>query len=250
VSSTREWDAETYHRVSTPQVQWAEQVLGRMELRGDETVLDAGSGSGRVTAMLLERLPRGRVVAVDGSAAMVDAARETLPADRVRFLVGDLVDLSLGEPVDAVFSNAVFHWIRDHDRLFAALHAALRPGGRLVAQCGGEGNVAAFHDAMHAVGEHEPYAEHLAGWWPWNFASPEQTEERLRRTGFVDVRCWRSDSRVQPVDAASFTATVCLGAHLDRLPATLRDAYVKAVLQAAGQPLVLDYVRLNIEARA
>jgi trans-aconitate 2-methyltransferase len=250
VSSTRDWDAETYHRVSTPQVQWAEQVLGRMELGGDETVLDAGCGSGRVTAMLLERLPRGRVVAVDGSAAMVDAARATLPADRVRFLVSDVVDLSLDEPVDAVFSNAVFHWIPDHDRLFARLHAALRPGGRLVAQCGGDGNVAAFHAAMQAVGQHEPYAERLAGWWPWNFASPQATEERLRRTGFSEARCWRSESRVEPADAASFAATVCLGAHLDRLPAALRDGYVAAVLEAAGQPLVLDYVRLNIDARA
>jgi trans-aconitate 2-methyltransferase len=250
VSSAREWDAEAYHRVSTPQVQWAEQVLGRMTLGGDETVLDAGCGSGRVTAMLLERLPRGRVVAVDGSAAMVDAAREALPADRVHFLVSDLVDLALDEPVDAVFSNAVFHWIPDHDRLFATLHAALRPGGRLVAQCGGEGNVAAFLAAMAAVGEREPYAQHVAGWWPWNFASPQTTEERLRRAGFAEVRCWRSDSRVEPADAESFAATVCLGAHLDRLPAALRDAYVAAVLRAAGQPLVLDYVRLNIDARA
>jgi trans-aconitate 2-methyltransferase len=250
VSATRDWDAHTYDRVSTPQVQWAEQVLGRLELRGDETVLDAGCGSGRVTAMLLERLPRGRVVAVDGSPSMIDAAREALPPDRVQFLVTDLVHLSLDAPVDAVFSNAVFHWIADHDRLFAALHAALRPGGQLVAQCGGEGNVAAFLAAMARVGGRKPYARHLAGWRPWNFASPEATEERLRRAGFAQARCWRSERRVVPEEAASFARTVCLGAHLDRLPESLREAYVSDVLRAAGQPLVLDYVRLNILARA
>jgi trans-aconitate 2-methyltransferase len=249
MSTTRDWDAGTYHRVSTPQVQWAEGVLDRLELRGDETVVDAGCGSGRVTAMLLERLPRGRVIAVDGSPSMVQAAREALP-ERVDFMVCDLVDLELDEPVDAVFSNAVFHWIADHDRLFGRLHAALQPGGQLVAQCGGEGNIAAFKAAMEEMGEREPYAEFLAEWTPWNYAAPAETEERLRQAGFAPARCWRGEERVEPDDAASFVNTVCLGSHLDRLPEALRDAYTADVLALAGEPLGLDYVRLNIDARA
>src|SRR5204862_558549 len=130
---------------------------------------------------------RGRVVAVDGSAAMVARAREALgPGAEV--IESDLLDLELEEPVDAVFSTATFHWILDHDRLFARLHAALRPGGRLVAQCGGEGNVAAFKAAMEEVAAREPYAEHIAGWTPWNYAAPDATEERLRRAGFAPAR--------------------------------------------------------------
>ncbi|MFL5957235.1 MAG: class I SAM-dependent methyltransferase, partial [Solirubrobacterales bacterium] len=79
--SPREWDATTYDRVSTPQLEWGLRVLDRLPLRGDERVLDAGCGSGRVTARLAERLPRGHVVAVDASAAMVARAREALPPD-------------------------------------------------------------------------------------------------------------------------------------------------------------------------
>jgi trans-aconitate 2-methyltransferase len=250
VNGTRDWDADTYHRVSTPQVRWAETVLDRLELGGDETVLDAGCGSGRVTALLLERLPEGRVVAVDGSASMAEAARAALPADRADTMVCDLAELELDAPVDAVFSNAVFHWIPDHDRLFARLHAALRPGGQLVAQCGGEGNIAAFKDAMQEVAEREPYAQHLATFRPWNYASPIETQDRLRRIGFAEMRCWRTESRVEPDDAAGFASTVCLGSHLERLPEALRDGYAADVLQAAGEPLVLDYIRLNIVARA
>jgi trans-aconitate 2-methyltransferase len=250
VTATRDWDADTYHRVSMPQVRWAEMVLDRLELRGDETVLDAGCGTGRVTAMLLERLPRGRVVAADGSPSMVQAAREALPADRVDTLVSDLVDLELAEPVDAVFSNAVFHWIPDHDRLFARLHAVLRPGGQLVAQCGGEGNIAAFKAVMQQVGARDPYAEYVGTFRPWNYAAPEATQERLERIGFAQARCWQSESRVEPEDAASFASTVCLGSHLDRLPEALREGFVADVLAEAGDPLVLDYVRLNIVARA
>jgi trans-aconitate 2-methyltransferase len=250
VSTARDWDARTYSRVGTPQARWAEKVLARLDLRGDETVLDAGCGSGRVTAMLLELLPEGRVIAVDGSESMVAAAREALPADRVDCIVSDLVGLELDEPVDAVFSNAVFHWIPDHDALFGALHAALKPGGQLVAQCGGEGNIAAFKAAMEDVGSREPYAEHVHGWTPWNYAAPEATQERLVRAGYAEARCWRTDEHVQPDDPAGFASTVCLGASLDRLPEDLRERYTADVLEAAGDPLELDYVRLNIDARA
>src|SRR4051794_41268429 len=144
---SRSWDAAAYHRVSAPQLEWAEKVLERLPLEGDETVLDAGCGAGNVTQLLLDRLPRGHVVAVDSSESMVEHARQALDPDRTTVLQADLAELELDEPVDAAFSNAVFHWVPDHDALFARLHAALRPGGPLVAQCGGEGNVARFHAA-------------------------------------------------------------------------------------------------------
>ena len=137
----REWDAATYDRVAAPQETWGRDVLERLDLRGDERVLDAGCGTGRVTALLLERVPDGHVVAVDGSQAMVDETRRRF-GDRVEAFAVDLLDLELDDPVDAILSTATFHWIKDHDRLFARLHAALKPGGRLVAQCGGAGNVA------------------------------------------------------------------------------------------------------------
>ena len=208
---SRDWDAATYHRVSGPHVEWASALLDRLDLRGDETVLDAGCGSGRVTLMLLERLPRGHVVAVDQATSMVEHAREAL-GDRATVFRADLMELALDEPVDAVFSNAVFHWVPDHDRLFARLFAALRPGGRLVAQCGGEGNVAAFHRAARAAASKPPYAEHLAGWeGPWNFAGPGDTAARLRRAGFESVETWLEPYPVVPDDPEDYLRTVCLG---------------------------------------
>jgi trans-aconitate 2-methyltransferase len=244
---TRDWDAGTYHRVSGPQVAFAGAVLERLELEGHETVLDAGCGSGRVTLMLLERLPRGRVIAVDQSASMVEHAREAL-GERATVIQADLTELELDEPVDAVFSNAVFHWVPDHDRLFATLHAALRPGGRLVAQCGGAGNVARFHRAAKEAAAEAPFAEHLAGWeGPWNFAGAEQTAERLERAGFTGVETWLEPHPVVPDDPANYLRTVCLGYHLEQLPEALRDDFVEAVL--ARSSAELDYVRLNITAR-
>ena len=246
---SRDWDAATYHRVSAPQVEFARAVLDRLELEGDETVLDAGCGSGKVTLMLLERLPRGRVVAVDQAPSMVEHAREALAGRPAQVLRADLTELTLDEPVDAVFSSAVFHWIPDHDRLFARLHAALRPAGRLVAQCGGEGNVDRFHTAAREVAAEPPYAEHLGGWQgPWNFAGAELTAERLERAGFHAVETWLEPHPIVPDDPENYLRTVCLGYHLEQLPAELRPGYVQAVLERSGEEL--DYVRLNMVASA
>ena len=246
---TRDWDASTYERISEPQVEWARAVLDRLPLSGDETVLDAGCGTGRVTRMLLERLPRGHVVAVDAARSMVDAARPAL-GDRATVILSDLVDLELDEPVDAAFSNAVFHWIPDHDRLFERIHAALRPGGRLVAQCGGRGNIARFHQLANEVGAESPFAEHLDGWkGPWHFAGPEETAERLTAAGFVRVETSLEEWPVTPSEPHAYVRTVCLGPHLQRLPAELRSPYLEAVIERAGPSPTLDYVRLNIAAR-
>ena len=246
--SPRDWDARVYDRVSGPQVAMAGPVIERLALRGDETVLDAGCGSGRVTKLLLERLPQGRVIAVDAAPSMVEEARAAL-GPGVEVIQSDLAELELDESVDAVFSNAVFHWVPDHDALFACLRAALRPGGRLVAQCGGAGNVERFHQVAKEVGDKEPFAEHLAGWiGPWNFAGPEETERRLAAAGFHKVRAWLDPHPVVPEHTLEYLRTVCLGHHVLRLPEGLRDDYVAAVAEHAGQPVELDYVRLNMEA--
>ncbi|MDQ3719865.1 MAG: methyltransferase domain-containing protein [Actinomycetota bacterium] len=247
---TRDWNARSYERVSGPQAVWAERVLDRLALRGDEAVLDAGCGSGRVTRMLLERLPRGRVVAVDSAPSMVAEARKSLDPERTTVFEADLTDLRLAGAVDAVFSNAVFHWILDHDGLFARLLAALRPGGRLVAQCGGRGNVERFQEAAQEVGEREPFAEFLLGWsGPWNFAGPEETAERLRHAGFEAVETDLESWPVTPDEPVEYLRTVCLGPHLERLPEELRGPYAEAVAAACGLPLELDYVRLNLSGR-
>jgi trans-aconitate 2-methyltransferase len=252
VAAVRDWNADAYHRVSGPQVAMSAAVLDRLELRGDETVLDAGCGSGRVTRLLLERLPKGRVIAVDASPDMVARAREELSGAEVDIRASDLATLTLadGEQVDAVFSNATFHWIRDHDALFAALAAALRPGGRLSAQCGGEGNVAGVHAAALQAAADSGLGHRFAGWpRPWNFAAPEQTEARLRAAGFEDVTCWLQSWPVAPDEPRAYLETVCLGPHLARLADDERDRFLDAVLVRLGERPLLDYVRLNIVAR-
>jgi trans-aconitate 2-methyltransferase len=254
--TVREWDGSVYDRISAPMEALGRAVLDRLALRGDETVIDAGCGSGRVTEALLERLPRGRVIAVDASASMAQAARERLAgagigSERVEVREGDLLELEVDEPVDAILSTATFHWIADHDALFRRLRAALAPGGRLVAQCGGEGNIDALRGVAHAILEREPYAAHFRNWRaPWNYAGPEATRERLLRAGFLSAECWLQPAPQQPEHPREFLSSIVLGPHYQQLPEDLREPFMDTVLAELGEPVVVDYIRLNLDAVA
>lgn len=255
-----DWDGRTYDRISQPQQEWARKVLERLPLRGDETVLDAGCGSGRVTKELVDRVPRGSVIGVDGSPSMVETARDVLAGnDRVTLIVSDLLEVSpellegagAAGQVDAVFSNATFHWIRDHEALFRALRSVMCPGARLVAQCGGEGNVAEWVAVIQDLAARDPYAQHLEDVSAWNFYGPVETERRLRAAGFTEIRTWLEQvPTVKPDDPREFARTVGLAAHLDSLPEDLRDPFTDDVVAGLGEPFELTYIRLNIDAVA
>jgi trans-aconitate 2-methyltransferase len=245
-ATPRDWDARTYDRVADPQTAWGKAVLERLPLTGDERVLDAGCGTGRVTELLAARLPRGSIVALDASPSMVAAARERLAplGDRVEFVVADLGrPLPLAGPVDAILSTATFHWVPDHAALFRNLAAVLRPGAWIVAQCGGAGNIASIRRVLATIGDGWTGAAH--------YETPLVTAERLDAAGFVDIECWLTDEPTwfdagEPFE--TFLRTVILGGHVQRLPEAERGAFVHEVASRLPEP-VIDYVRLNIVAR-
>lgn len=242
-----EWDASMYDALPLPHLGWGRGVLDRLPLRGDETVLDLGCGTGRDTELLLDRLPSGHVIAVDGSRQMLARLEERLAGrlDRVDVLHADIREpLTLPTPVDAIASVATIHWIHDHDRLFTSLASVLRPGGRLVVEGGGRGNIAAVSRALGVLGVD-------LGGSKWNFREVEETVVSLKAVGFDDVEV---ELRPDPIrlDAGAqfeaFLATVVLGPDLRELPAAERAPFVRAVA-ALIPDSTIDYVRLQISAR-
>lgn len=237
------WDAPTYDAVSDAQFGWGSAALDRLPLSGDEVVLDAGCGSGRVTDLLAARLPRGRAIGLDASTGMAEMARARL-GDRAPVLVADL-----GRPlplrracVDAVFSTAAFHWVRDQVALYANLAYVIRPGGRLVAQCGGKGNIVSILEAVRAAGG-EPLE-------PWVFLDPTEARELLASSRFVDVETWLhpEPTAFETSEAlTSFLSTCVLNPWLDRLPEEEREGFARAVVDQLPA-LEADYARLNILA--
>jgi trans-aconitate 2-methyltransferase len=256
-----EWDASTYHRVSAPQVEWGMRVLARLPLRGDEIVIDVGCGTGRLTAELAARLPRGRVIAIDRSVEMLKTAREHLRTHSRTFLKGgappppgapehprtgfvqaNVLDLPISGRADIIFSTATFHWVLDHPRLFGQLAAALKPGGRLHAQCGGGPNLVRLHARAQRLMREPPYAPFFAEWHaPWEFADAETTARRLREAGFDDV-----ETSVDPApvvlgsadEFSEFLTAVVLRDHLTYLPDALKGSFVATITAEAGKPRV------------
>lgn len=256
-SCSREWDASAYHRLSEPQVSWGKKVLSGLKLRGDEVLMDAGCGTGRLTAKLLQNLPRGLVVGIDVSENMLAGARDHLRpqfGDRVHFVAADLQQLPFERAFDGIFSTAAFHWVPDHSRLFRSLFQALRPRGWLRAQCGGGPNLAGLRERMNALMTSPKYTRFFAAFRdPWVYNDAETAADLLRQAGFADVV-----TSVEPAmtvldnkDAyCEFVRTAILRRHLQEISdSALRFEFVGQIARQAAlddPPYSLDYWRLNL----
>ncbi len=239
-----EWDARSYDALPLPHKRWGPAAIARLRLAGDETVADLGAGTGRDAGQLLTALPRGRVLAIDGSQQMLAQLRERLAGrlDRVQVVEADLRDpLPVTGPVDAVLSVATLHWLPDHAQVFGSVAQMLRPGGQFVAEAGGAGNIAAVRAVLAGLGADD-------GRDIWNFAGAAETRERLAAAGFTSIEVGLVPdpayfSSADQVEA--YLATVLLGAHLRALPPGERRPFVRAVAARLDEPVV-DYVRLQI----
>lgn len=250
----RNWDAASYDRIGGPMTHMAQAVVERLDLTGSETVLDAGCGTGRVTRKLADLLPGGHVIAVDADPEMVALAAENLDdliaEGRVELEQGDLTEYVPPTEVDAILSTATFHWISDHTKLFNNLFNVLKPGGRLVAQFGGEGNIAELRDLSQRLAHDPRFSRWFEGWTPpWTYQGPVATAERLEAAGFTEIRTWLEDWPVVPDDPYEYLSTIVLGAQVQRLPAEAAREFVRTVISTAASPLTVGYVRLNVDAR-
>lgn len=256
-----EWDSAAYHRLSDPQFGWALKVVGRLEslgLRNDAHVLDAGCGTGRVTAELLRRFQGWRVTAVDASGNMVRQAGITLAefGSRSRVEQHDLLELPYSNAFELVFSTAVFHWIKDHERLFALLLRVLKPGGVLVAQCGGGPNLKRVRDRIQQLCESETFTRYFKDWHRiWEYPGPDLTQKRLERAGFEHVSTSLEPAPLSfphPSQYRDFLTTMILHPYLERLPPELQMKFCDALVRQAADdqpPFVFDYWRLNMQGR-
>jgi len=257
---SREWNATGYHRLSQPQVSWGKKALSRLQLRGDELLLDAGCGTGRLTADLLQSVPRGRVIALDLSQNMLQTCREHLRAgfgNRVSWVAADLQALPFAGAFDGVVSTAAFHWVKDHDLLFSSIGRALKPGGWLFAQCGGGANLAGLRQRIRRLSAAADFAPYLASYQePWLFQAAEGMKATLERAGFEEIETSVEAAPTVLHDQETyieFVQNVIVRTYLEQLPQeSLRKKYMDrlaAQARADHPPFSLDYWRLNLSAR-
>jgi len=259
-SSSREWNSAAYHRLSAPQVSWGKKVLARLRLRGDELVLDAGCGTGRLTAELLEALPGGKVVGIDLSQNMLRDASLHLRqfGNRVQLVACDFLHLPFEKVFDRIVSNAAFHWVTDYDRLFQNLRHALVPGGWLEAQCGGGPNIQKLRERANHLAAAREFAPYFAGFQePWRFQNAQEAADKLRRAGFLEVETSVEPAPTTLTDAAhynEFVRNIVLREHLKHIDGDdRRNEFMDRLTELAAKddpPFTLDYWRLNLRGRA
>jgi trans-aconitate 2-methyltransferase len=256
---SREWNAAAYHRLSAPQFEWGRRVLSELHLRGDECVLDAGCGTGKLTRLLLQKLPRGRVVGLDLSRNMVLHARQNLRpdfGDQVEFVVANLVSLPFNGCFDGIFSTATFHWVLDHGALFCSLFIVLRPGGWLHAQCGGGPNLERLRQRVRVLSQAPEFSRWLGQFpEPWFYSDADGARSFLRSAGFVEVQTSLEPAAFAVASGEEFQEylrTFVLHRHLELLPEELCEKFVQEIAAAFScddPPWTLDYWRLNLRAR-
>lgn len=247
MSSPLDWDAATYGALPLPHKAWGRGVLDRLAPADGQTVLELGCGTGRDAVLLLAEHPNCRLIALDASPRMLEAARQNLEpyADRATLREVDLrAPFGVDEPVDAAMSVATLHWLPDHATVFGSVAKALRPGGWFVAEAGGAGQLENVHRARRRVEGIDQPADATY------FADPAATRTALEQAGFVDahVRLRPDPLVLEERTLRPYLATVILGAVLREMPDEDRESYVDAVARAMDAP-VIDYVRLEFEAR-
>ncbi len=257
------WDPGDYARNSQAQATWAGELIAKLGLGGDETILDIGCGDGKITARLAELVPGGAVVGLDSSADMIAFARSEFPPDlrpNLSFVVGDASALDLEQHFDVVFSNAALHWIIDHHPVLKGIRRCLRPGGRVLLQMGGTGNAAQIVEVVEEIIREDQWKQYFHGFsFPYGFHGPEEYEAWAGEAGLKEVRAKLIPKTMLQNDAEGFAGWLRTTwmPYLQRVPEQRRDELVQKIVaryMAAYPPdsqgnIVTPMMRLEVAAK-
>ena len=256
------WSAEDYASNSTVQQKWARELIERLQLRGDERILDVGCGDGKITAEIARALPRGSAVGVDASQQMIEFANKTFPTSKnpnLEFYVMDARHIEFQRKFDLVFSNAALHWVDDHQAFLRGAASVLRPGGRLMVSCGGQGNAQDVFVALRPEIKLKQWREFFRKMEaPYFFHSPEEYKKWLPRFGFEThgVKLAPKDATYEGAEGfAAWVRTTWLP-YTQRVPEEMREEFIAAVMEryVAKHPpdakgfVHVRMVRLEIDA--
>jgi len=256
------WDAQDYAKHSSAQQTWARELILKLDLAGNEDVLDLGCGDGKVTAEIAACVPNGSVVGVDNSGSMIELAQTKHPNSEypnLAFRLADVRELPFDKQFDIVFSNAALHWVRDHRPVLDGVRRSLRPGGRTLLQMGGQGNAAsmlAVVDAMKEDGVWKPYFEGFE--FPYGFHDPTGYGSRLEETGLhaSRVELIPKDMKHEgKSDLAAWIRTTWLP-YTDRIPERQREKFIDELVDSymlnyppdSEGRIHVQMVRLEVEA--
>lgn len=246
-----QWNSTLYDQKHDFVAKYGEGLLAFLPENPAQAILDLGCGTGTLTAQLAAR--GSRVIGVDSARPMVERARAQYP--ELTFEVCDALALPFAGEFDVAFSNAVFHWIADHDTLLENVKKALKPGGQLICEFGGAGTIAVVEQAFNRACEEMGLAVRAPR---FNFPTPEEFSARLARHGLTPVNVYDYDRPTPLKDGEQGLANWMrqfFAGQLEALPEQTGQALLARAEELArpelwdGDHWIADYRRLRAVAR-
>lgn len=256
------WDAEDYKRHSSTQHTWGKELISKLQLNGDERVLDIGCGDGKITAEIASLLPDGLIMGIDSSPEMIKLAEGNFPPDKftnLSFKIKDARKLDFKNDFDVVFSNAALHWIIDHQPILKRIHRSLKSPGTILLQMGGKGNAAeilVIFDKLIKGNKWKQYFTDLS--FPYGFYGPKDYKKWLEEADFQAIRVElipKDMVHKGREDLSGWIRTTWLP-YTNKIPETMRQEFIEDIMDKYiekhplnGEGLIhIKMVRLEVEA--
>ena len=264
-SLTAKWNAADYAANSVVQQNWARELIAKLNLRGDEKILDVGCGDGKITAEIVRHLPNGFVVGADASVEMISFAKKTFPTKQnpnLKFQICDAREISpkkIGEKFNVIFSNAALHWVDDHEKILRGAAAVLKPEGRLIISCGGKGNAQDVFVALRPEMKLKRWRNFFRKMpTPYFFYAPGDYEKWLPKFGFKirSLKLAPKNATYNGMDGFGAWLRTTWIPYVQCVPEDLREEFIAAVTRRyiakhppdAENKIHVKMVRLEIDA--
>jgi trans-aconitate 2-methyltransferase len=261
-SKSYDWDAKDYAKNSKNQFQWAQELIPKLKLVGNEALLDIGCGDGKITAEISKCLPEGRAVGIDSSTQMINLAQSTFPNQEypnLSFQVMDARKITFDQEFDLIFSNAALHWIVDQKAVLKGIYRSLRPKGRFIVQMAGKGNAQDIISILRDLLAKSSWSQFFQGFsFPYGFFSSEEYREFLTEAGLKPLRVelFPRDMKHAGSEGLSGWIRTTWLPYTERLPTEKRDLFVKEIVASylknhpadTNGVVHLGMMRLEVEA--
>jgi len=225
-----QWNADEYAAHSKGQAVWAQELIEKIRLKGNESILDIGCGDGKITNAL-SYLTSGEVVGIDFSHEMIAYAKATF--SKPLFMQMDAQALNFNKRFDVVFFNAALHWAKDHKAILQGISKALKPEGRAILQMGGAGNGEKVFEALHNI--LPDYAAYFEGFeMPYTFHSDTTYEVLLNEIGFSSYNAHLVFKDMVHEDRKAFRGWIETEwfPFIDLVPSEKKEAFIEAWIEA------------------